>query len=81
MIASSYRYAAGLGDKIAVIAVAACAKANYRPATTEGVRQLADLTLSLLRSPARDVGYVLGKVRGNVALIASTVLKVPGHAA
>lgn len=45
--------------------------------TTEGVRQLADLTLSLLRSPARNVGYALGKVRGNVSLIASTVLKVP----
>ena len=75
--AESTSNAAGLSDKIAVIAGAACMKESYRPATMEGVRQLANLTLYLIRSPSREVSYALGKVRDNVSLIAKLLLKVP----
>ena len=77
VVAGSSSTAAGLGEKIAVIACAGCAKASHRPVTMEGVRQLANLTMVLFGSPRRDVGYALGSVRENVSLVASTVLKVP----
>ena len=69
--------AAGVSDKIAVIAGAACVKKSSCPVTMEGVRQLADLTLYLLRSPSYNASYALGKVRENVSLVATTILKVP----
>ena len=77
VLAGSTLNAAGLSDKVAAIAGAACAKSNYHPVTMEGVRQLANLTFFLLRSPRRDAGYALGKVRENVFLVADTVLRVP----
>ena len=77
VVAGSTSNAAGLSDKIAVIACTGCAKASYRPVTMEGVRQLANLTLYLLRSPIREVRYALDKVRENVSFIAKMVLQVP----
>ena len=43
----------------------------------EGMRQLANLTVYLLRSPGHDVRYALDKVQENVSLVARMVLKVP----
>ena len=78
--AESTTYAAGVSDKIAIIACTGCAKESHRPVTMEGVRQLANLTLYLLRSPDREVSYGLGKVRDNVSQIAKLFLKVPDTA-
>ena len=55
----------------------ACAKGSYRPVTMEGVRQLANLTLYLPRSPSHEVSYALGRVRENAFTIAKLFLKVP----
>ena len=76
VVAGSTSNAAGLSDKIAIIACAGCAKGSYRPVTMEGVRQLANLTLYLLRSPSNEVSYALGKVRENASMIAKLFLKV-----
>ena len=66
-----------LSEKIASIALTGCMKGRYRPVTMEGVRQHANLTLYLLRSPGHDIPYALGKVRENAFMIAKQVLKVP----
>ena len=75
--AGSTSNAAGLSDKIAFIACTGCAKGSNRPATMEGVRQLANLTCNLLWSPSREVRYALGKVRENASMIAKLFLKNP----
>ena len=66
-----------LSKKIATIACTGCAKESSRPVTMEGMRQLANLTLYLLRSPSYNVSYALGIVRENVSLIAKLSLMVP----
>ena len=75
--AGSTSDAAGLSDKIAVIAEAASAKESSRPATMEGVRQLANLTLYLLRSPSPEIRYALHKIQEDVSRIATVLLKAP----
>ena len=77
VLAGSTTNAAGLSDKITVIAGTGCAKESYRPATMEGMRQLASLTIYLLRSPSHQVRYALHKVRENASLIAELLLKAP----
>ena len=75
--AGSVSDTAMLSKEMATIACAGCAKESYRPVTVEGVRQLADLTTHLIRSPSHEVGYALGQVREHVSLIATLLLKVP----
>ena len=77
VVAGSVSDTASLSKKIAIIACTGCTKENSRPVTMEGVRQLANLTLYLLRSPSPDVSYALGEVRENVSLIAKLSLMVP----
>ena len=77
VVAGNTTNAAGLSDKITVIAGTGCAKDSYRPATMEGMRQLASLTIYLLRSPGHEVSYALHKVRENASLIAELLLKAP----
>lgn len=77
VMARSTTNAAGLSDKITVIAGTGCAKESYRPATMEGMRQLASLTIYLIRSPGHQVRYALHKVRENAAFVAELLLKAP----
>ena len=77
VVAGATTNAAGLSDKITVIAGTGCGNESCRPATTEGMRQLASLTIFLLHSPSHKVRYALHKVRENTSLIAELVLKVP----
>ena len=71
----------GLGAKIAAVAHARCATEGYRAVTTVGMRQLADLTLELLRSRSHNAGYALGKVREQASEVAKRFLAVPDTAA
>ena len=75
VMAGSTTNAAGLSDKITVIAGTGCAKESYRPATMEGMRQLASLTIYLIRSPSHQVKYALHKVRENASFVAELLLK------
>ncbi len=68
---------ATLSEKIAVIACTGCAKEDYRPVTMEGMAQLSDLTFALLRSGNHDIGFAVGEVRQDVALVVKLFLKVP----
>ena len=67
VVAGSTTDAAGLSDKITIIASARCTKESHRPATVEGMKPLANLTIYLLRSPSRRVGCALEKVREMLA--------------
>ena len=75
--AGSVSDTAMLIKEIGTFACAGCAKESYRPVTVEGVRQLADLTVHLIRSPSHEVEYALGQVREHVVLIATLQLRVP----
>ena len=66
-----------LSQRITTIACTGCVSESYRPVTMEGVRQLANLTFQLLRSPSHDAAYALGKVHENVTFVAKLLLKVP----
>ena len=68
---------ATLTQKIASIACTGCAKEDYRPVTMEGMAQLANLTLNVVRSKSGDTRYALGEIRRNVALVSELFLKVP----
>ena len=68
---------ATLTQKIALIACTGCAKENYRPLTMEGMAQLAALTFDVVRSKSRDIGFAVGEIRRNVALVSELFLKVP----
>ena len=75
--AGSVTYSVGLSARIVAFASTGCAQDSYRPVTMEGMRELADLTLTLLRSPSYQVGYALGKVREQVSQITKQFLHVP----
>lgn len=68
---------ATLSEKIALIACTGCAKEDYRPVTMEGMTQLANLTLDLLRSGSRDIHFAVGEIRRDVALVVKLFLNVP----
>ena len=70
-------YTAVLSEKVAVIAGASCFSESFRPVTMEGVKQLANLTFFLLRSPSHNLRARTGKVHENVASIAKLILKIP----
>ena len=65
-----------LTEKIGLIACTGCANEDYRPVTMEGMTQLANITFDLLRSGSRDIHFVVGEVRREVALLAKLFLKV-----
>ncbi len=65
-----------LSEKIALIACTGCAKEDYRPVTMEGMTQLANLTLDLLRSRSHDIHFAVGEVRRDVALVAKLFINV-----
>lgn len=67
-------YVATLSEKIALMSCTGVAKENYRPVTQVGVEQLARITFGLIRSQASDVHFILGEVRGDVRLLAKTLL-------
>lgn len=67
---------ATLSEKIALIACTGYAKEDYRPVTMEGMNQLSNLTLDLLRSGSRDIHFAVGEVRRDVAMVAKLFLKV-----
>ena len=66
-----------LSEKIALISCTGCAKEDYRPVTMEGMKQLANLTFSLLRSRSRDIHFAVGEVRQDVVLVAKLFLNTP----
>ena len=67
---------ATLTEKVGVVAGACMASESYRPVTLVGIEQLAQLTLTLLRSKGHDPHFALGKVKENVAFVAKFVLAV-----
>lgn len=68
---------ATLSEKIALIAYTGCVKEDYRPVMMEGMTQLANLTLDLLRSRNHDIRFAVGEVRRDIAFVAKLFLNVP----
>ena len=68
---------ATLVDKIAVIACTGCAKEDCRPVTMEGMTQLGNLTVDLLRSKSRDIRFAVDNVGRNAAAISKLFLTSP----
>ena len=66
-----------LSEKIALIACTGSANEKYHVVTMEGVTQLANLTYDLLRSPNRNIGFAVEKVRQSVSLVVKLFLNVP----
>lgn len=66
-----------LSKNIRRVALAGCINENYRPVTTEGLTQYANLTLDLLCARGHRVEYALMEIRGSVFAIAKQFLKVP----
>ncbi|WP_156032638.1 hypothetical protein [Parvularcula oceani] len=65
-----------LASKITSISAAAVVKPDHRPATLEGMEQLARLTMQLLRTPHHDVKHAGQRLRDNVAFVATTMMKL-----
>ena len=70
-------FTAVLSQRIATIAGSGCASEANRPVTAEGIRQLANLTLQLLRSPSHNARYALCQAHENVNFVAKLLLLVP----
>lgn len=70
------KYIATISEKIAFIACTGAVNKNYQPVSQVAVKQLAILTLELLRSKSREVGYAIKEVRDDVKLIAEIHLKM-----
>ena len=72
------KYIATLSKKIAKIACTGYAREDYRSVTMEGMTQLADLILALLRSGNHNISFVVREVRQDIASVVKLFLKVPG---
>ena len=70
-------YTATISEKIALIACTGAVNKNYQPVSQVAVKQLAILTIELLRSKSREVRYAIKEVRDDVKLIAEIYLKIP----
>lgn len=70
-----------VSEKIAQISVIGVALEDHRPVLQIGIGQLAQLTFGLLRSPARNVGFAIGEVRGDIRLLVELFLKTKSSSA
>ena len=70
-------YIPQISESIAMVSCVGAASKDQRPVTHAGVEQLANLTLSLLRSNETDVRYALKEVRDDVAFVANIYLQIP----
>jgi hypothetical protein len=66
-----------LSKEIELISCAGIAKENYYPVTKEGIQQLANLTLSLLRSKNCHIFSIVRELRRNVASVVKSFLDQP----
>lgn len=64
-------------EDIAKLAGLGIANEDYRPITVTAVEALASLTLDLLRSRNRDIGYAAKKIRSWISLLAELALATP----
>jgi hypothetical protein len=69
--------AAALIDKIGLVGGASVVNEKSRPVTLTAVEQLATLTIALLRSDRRDIGYAVGQIRSAMSLVSEITLEIP----
>jgi hypothetical protein len=68
-------YTVTISKTIAVVACTGAVNKNYQPVSQVAVKQLAFLTLELIKSKSGDVRYALKEVKAHVKLIAKMFLK------
>lgn len=66
-----------LTEKIGIVAGACTASERNRPVTLGGMEQLAELTLTLIRSEGHDSHFAFGEVTRNVTFVAKFMLALP----
>ena len=65
-----------LSKKIAMIACTGYAKEKYYPVTSEGMKQLANLTFDVLRRKNHDIHFIVGELRQDVSSVVKLFLNV-----
>jgi hypothetical protein len=68
-----------ISDKISLFSAAVASDPKLRPVTITGIRQLAELTLILIRSQAKRLEYPLNQIAKDIKFVAEIVLKIPDH--
>lgn len=68
-----------ISNKISLFSAAVAPDPKLRPITITGIRQLAELTLTLIRSQAKRIEYPLSQIAKDIKFVAEMILKIPDH--